>query len=77
MFSMNHLRNVIQNHNEIPLHQHWDGYNLKITRVGHKAEKFSHTASGTAKMVVEDGDERSGEWSTGRFMKDSTVEVGN
>lgn len=41
-------------------------------------EKFSHIAGGTAKMVVEDENERSGgEWSTGRFMKDSTVEAGN
>lgn len=75
---MNHLRNAIQNHNEIPLHQHQDGYNLKITRVGDNVEKFSHIAGGTAKMVVEDENERSGgEWSTGRFMKDSTVEAGN
>lgn len=78
MFSINHLRNAMQNHNEIPLHHHWDGYNLKITRVGGNAEKFPHTAGGTAKTVVEDGKERSGgEWSTGRFMKDSIVAVGN
>lgn len=44
-------------------HHDWDGYNLKITRVGGNAEKFPHTTGGTAKMVVEDGKERSGgEW---------------
>ena len=50
MFSMNHLRNVIQNHNEIPLHQHWGGYNLKITREKGDLDTVGGNVTGVSTM---------------------------